>query len=518
MSPTNTLKDILNDISVKYTITTLERFTQHPSFPSLAAFSHTFSYVGIENVSIRTSYQEIIDELPKPFIAYHHSLGFLCVKQVDTDAVTFIENSKVKKITKEEFLIGWDGIVTILNVEEGSSFEEPNYKQNKISEYFKSLQKPLLVVGLVLLLFLQLDERVFTSFVHLPFYLLGILGLGVCIFLLLQMFDKDNPYIQKVCASEGKSACNSILDSNASKAFLGMSWAEVGFFYFLTCTLSFSFLFSSSLHSLYSTLSLLSFLYIPYSIIYQWKVAKQWCKLCLAVQGILLLQFIVTCSFFYQEGFHTLTFDLFEIGTVLALGISVIAGYFVLKPMLKEVYDSKKMLPKLKRIKYDDEVFQLLLNRRPLLEHRAPSSFKLGNPEGQYKILMVSNPTCKPCIEAHHQLFELLDHNEEVSVEEVFLAPANPEEMEVHNAAVVLASFYATGAYEKVRAYYEDGHHNVERFLTQNPVEDPSFNAVITAQSKWCIQYGLTSTPMIFINGRLLPKEYKMADLSYLLQ
>jgi len=84
-----------------------------------------------------------------------------------------------------------------------------------------------------------------------------------------------------------------ILNSKASKTF-GISWSEVGFFYFATTLLfllipGFDFL---SKATVISVANLAAVPYVFFSIYYQWKVARQWCPLCLTVQVVLIAELL----------------------------------------------------------------------------------------------------------------------------------------------------------------------------------------------------------------------------------
>lgn len=103
--------------------------------------------------------------------------------------------------------------------------------------------------------------------------------------------DKNNPLLQKVCTGIAKGDCNAVLTGKQAKLFSWLSWSEVGFFYFTGCLLVLLFSANTLNNSiaLIAWLNILSLPYTIFSIYYQWRVAKQWCVLCLVVQALLVL-------------------------------------------------------------------------------------------------------------------------------------------------------------------------------------------------------------------------------------
>src|SRR5471030_1680876 len=119
--------------------------------------------------------------------------------------------------------------------------------------------------------------------------------------LLMQSIDANNPFIQKLCGEDNKN-CNAILSSKAAKINEFLSWSEVGFFYFAGTWLAL--LFNSAHIAMLQALAVLNIVALPYtfySIHYQWRVAKQWCVFCCAVQALLWLEFFAFLPYLSQS-------------------------------------------------------------------------------------------------------------------------------------------------------------------------------------------------------------------------
>jgi len=107
----------------------------------------------------------------------------------------------------------------------------------------------------------------------------------------------------KLCHLNKATNCNTVLNDKASKVFGWFGWADVGFVYF---TGGFLFLLLNLNEQSLSLLAILSALSVPYplfSIYYQGFVLKKWCPMCLGIQLILIIEFILLLPLFSQFSF-----------------------------------------------------------------------------------------------------------------------------------------------------------------------------------------------------------------------
>lgn len=125
------------------------------------------------------------------------------------------------------------------------------------------------------------------------FSIITLAGLFVSCLLLWYEVDRANPALQKICTGAKNVNCGAILNSKQAKLFGSISWSEVGFFYF---SVSYLLLLLQGYNALplVAWLNIFALPYTVFSIYYQWRVAKQWCVLCLWVQAILVAQFATT--------------------------------------------------------------------------------------------------------------------------------------------------------------------------------------------------------------------------------
>jgi uncharacterized membrane protein len=277
-----------------------ETLQNHPDYPSFLCISDSLNKWKIPNGAGKIE-PEKIDELPVPFITHTNNREFplAIVSETNDKDIYFYTKNYSKPIieNKKDFLKRWTGVYLIAEPNEHSG--EKDYEQHKRKALIKSLVPVSLFILLTgfsfLLLYSTINKNLNSLVASVPGiyfqYLLLFAGIIMTALLLWYEIDKNNPLLKKVCTGIAKGNCNAILTSKKSKVFSWLSWSEVGFFYFTGnfLVLLFSGNNIRSAASLLGLLNILALPYIVFSVYYQWRVAKQWCVLCLAVQTLLLL-------------------------------------------------------------------------------------------------------------------------------------------------------------------------------------------------------------------------------------
>jgi uncharacterized membrane protein len=293
---------------------------------------------------------------------------------------------------------------------------EDDYIKNKINEFISKIKYPFAIASLSLtILYALFYIHSYASVFNYLFLFTKALGIGISIPLLIQLIDKNNLFVKKLCSSnspKSKVNCSSILDSPGAY-FLGVfAWSEIGFVYFTS--LFFYLLFVPNVHAvlLVSVLAVLAAPYTVYSIYYQWRIARRWCRLCLFVQAVLLLELLLAVIFFtaYYPYFTLVTSQ--AIATLALISVVILSIYSLLKPILVDWKSYKDQFSKLNKIKLDAKVFHLLLKKQRPINRTGISPIQFGNPEGNHQITIISNPSCRPCIEMHQKLFKILKTKE----------------------------------------------------------------------------------------------------------
>ena len=299
---------LVKALDVPVTATTvIERVESHPDFPSLYSISDNLSSWKVENAAFQVD-AEKLDELPVPFIAHTRKGGstFVLVQQVNGSVDIINEKGRRETLSREAFLKSWTN--TVLLAEKSAGSGELNYQKQRQRETISNLRLPLIAGGC--LLFAVVYGLLFSD--ALPGTLSSVLlllklgGSFVTSLLLWFEIDKKNPLLQQICTGQKNTNCKAVLESKAAKLFGWLNWSEIGFFYFAGGFLAILFTpFAQG--SSFSALALLNLTALPYtvfSVFYQWRVAKQWCPLCLVVQALLILEFAV---FMLAIGTHQLS-------------------------------------------------------------------------------------------------------------------------------------------------------------------------------------------------------------------
>jgi uncharacterized membrane protein/glutaredoxin len=504
----------------------------HPDYPSLLAVSDVLQNFNIENGAYHVNKDELTT-VPFPFIA-HTNINrgdFLLVHKVGTDTVT-VSNEKWDrhKMSSKEFETRFAGVVLAADTAAGST-------SLLLKTDFANLKAPVAAAALLL--------AFVTAVVFHTGYIAGLswqvlmltvvktAGLAVSVLLLIQSFDSNNPLVQKFCQGGGKNNCNDILSSKAAKVFPnwlpeGLSWSEVGFFYFASTWLFL--LFGGAPAPVMQILAVLNIISLPYtfySIYYQARVAKKWCVLCCTVQALLWLEFIPLLAYLpvRRAGFSPLSpgegwgeASVLFIAFVLPVALWVLA-----KPMLLQLQQVHPLKQQLQQFKYNSELFYNTLTAQP--KYTQPDeewSIVLGNAEAENIITMVSNPYCPPCAKTHKLLHDLLGQQPGLQARIVFTATNTDEDIKTPiSRHMMTLNGLPDKAIVKQALYdwYEQKQKNYEAWAKAYPAElnETEYNK-INKQKAWCELAEVIATPTMLLNGYRLPSVYQLTDLKYMLQ
>jgi len=489
----------------------------HPDYPSLLAISDVLETFNIPNAAFKIENDQLKD-VPLPFIVHNRFTKiFSTVNKIDSDNL-FITDEQHDNfpVPRKQFDITFSGVVLTA---------EPSAIASKsANRVFSTIKTPLLI-GLALLILLAV--LVFHTGYFNALTWQGIVltvfktaGLATSILLIIQSIDTNNPLIQKICTGGGKTDCNAILSSNAAKVFEGLTWSEVGLYYFAGTWLLL--LFNGSSAAIWQALLFLNVVSLPYtvySIYYQARVAKKWCVLCCTVQALLWLEFIPLLTGFHQP--------------VLMPGIGVISSVFIafagpviiwqlLKPLLLAQQQIDPLKKQLQATKFNLEVFNNLLTANSKFAQPGEDwSIVLGNVEADNIITMVTNPYCPPCASMHKLLDELLEQRKNLQARIVFTADNTDQDIKTPVARHLMTLH---GLEDKsivknaLNDWYTQKKKDYVNWAKNYPVElnETEYNK-INKQNAWCNLVEIKGTPTVLLNGYVLPGQYQLSDLKYLL-
>jgi uncharacterized membrane protein len=353
-------------------------------------------------------------------------------------------------------------------------------------------------------------------------HLIMLAGVGISSLLVWHEIDKENLFLKKVCSGIVKTDCNAILSSKRSKVFSWLSWSEVGLFYFTGGLLTLLFA-GNKLSNSIAALAWINMLALPFtvfSIYYQWKIARQWCILCLAVQALLVLGGFNAIA-------NSLLFPIPSLGVpfianILLLYLLPVLMWYALKPHILRFHEAKATKRQYLRLKFNSEIFELLLKNQKTIS--IPSDglgIELGNPEATNTIIKVCSTYCGPCSAAHPKIEKLLKETPNLKVKIIFAVsdPHGPAVKPVRHLLAIAEEGDSVKLHRALDDWYLPNKKDYDLFAAKYPMNGELLaqSDKIDAMIEWCRSTDINSTPTFFINGYKLPNAYQIEDIQYFL-
>lgn len=329
---------------------TVRSYEQHPYKYTFYGLKSLCESYGVEVDGLQLEDKDAIKELPTPFVA-DYANDYVLVREVSDAEIKMDIYGAASSITTHDFLEGWGGHVLLFHANDDSI--EPDYQNHKKSVLISNLEWWILTLGVIVLCAVAVSFRSLPSIWEFVSMILSAFGVALCTMLLLQQLKVHNSFVEGVCSAFKHSSCNNVLETKAAKVFGRYSWAEIGFCYFainLICLL-----FSDRYDAALVWLGILAFPYSIWSVWYQ-KHTSHWCPLCLAVQGIIIVQFFCSLAALDKYGFDNLAC----ISSVL-LGLYYILSVLLLHKILvilKWSYSLEDVQGKYQSMKLNEKVFQ----------------------------------------------------------------------------------------------------------------------------------------------------------------
>jgi protein-disulfide isomerase len=212
-----------------------------------------------------------------------------------------------------------------------------------------------------------------------------------------------------------------------------------------------------------------------------------------------------------------------EWGSLIMVMLLPVFLWILSKPYLLRLAKVSPLTEQLRKFKYNKELFDAALKDQP--KYAAPAddwSIVLGNSEATKVITVVSNPYCEPCAVAHSQLDEALVTQDDVQVRVVFIgknSDENDENSLIHRHLMALNELPdKTIVKNALHDWYEQKKKNYAAWAKKYPVAlDPSKYYKLDKQKDWVELADITGTPTLLVNGHLLPQNYQVNELKYML-
>jgi len=501
----------LRNLRPHLTLTTLRNtLEQHPDYPSLLSLGDTLDRYHIENAALRIDAEQLA-LLQVPYIAHLRTHGgtFVLVERA-TDETFIYRNEKGKRITetREDFLKRWSGVVFIAEPTEASG--EKDYAAKHRQEQLESLRWPLIIAGFALLTIAGIFQSPNLS----SGLLLGLKAIGVLLtaLLLSVQYGKPNDFTDSLCHLNNHTDCNHILTSPAAKITPWLGWSEVGFFYFmggwifnLTAAADRSYtLVSGEGFNILVILSMLALPYTFWSIWCQWRVAKQWCPLCVAVQVVIWAECLNLIPTLLLSGEGLINFPSPRMegvwgGGLIGTFVLPILLWLIIRPLLQKSQEAERWRGELRRFKNNPAIFNTLLAKQKQMPP-IPADLEpiiLGNPAAEHTITMVTNPYCGPCGKGHDELEELLSLSPNVKAH-IFFTTCYDIDDKVGKVAKHLLALQAIGGEVSaaLQGWYNQPIRNYEKWAANFPVSNTEiYQTAADGHCTWTSAANVPGTP-----------------------
>jgi len=527
-NPVRTAIQLLKCLHVEATSSHVNNaLKNHPNYPSLLSISDLLTSLKVDNVSIQTS-AEKLNEIPLPFVSLlKEKNNFITVIGISENTVSYHLNSKIPiKENKTNFLLKWSE--TALLAKAGPDSGETCFAINRRKEIWRQMAIPfLLLLAFGCIIFTAVMKSPTDFSYSLPalmcIFILKSTGIIVSCVLLWYEVDKTNPALEKICSTNRKVDCNAILSSEASKVFGGiLSWSDIGLVYFaggfLFCILG---QHKENVLVLLAWINVLALPYTFFSIYYQWRVAKQWCILCLIVQALLVAELTINMVTAVPFTLHAI--ELPELGFIMAFSYLLpFFCWYAVKPTFLSLQEAKSQRNKLIRFKYDNVFFKSVLSaQRKISVPDADLGITIGNPDALHTIIKVCNPFCQPCAKAHPEIEKLIQTNKNIKAQIIFTSSTDINDKRNKPISHFLSIADIGNELLTIKSlndWYLLKKKDYAFFEREHPVDHLSDTTdKLKAMREWCINTEIKFTPTIFIDGQQLPNLYEISDLQYLL-
>ena len=485
---------------------------------SLATLTDAFKLWNIESIVVRLEANKL-NEIDLPAIAHVIDEGeghFVMLTKLKNGHITYLDSQLGNRTeTLNVFARKWDGITMLAESTETSGELDFNYYRRQ--EILTDLRTWLPVVIAILCIGWGLIQPLnWESFV---LVILKIIGIVFSIILLWEEYGPSNLLLAKICQVNSQTDCRSVLNSPAAKLFGWLGMAEVGLTYFmgglLTLVLS---AYGRSLLAVMPFLALFNVLALPYtlfSIYYQGWVVKKWCPICVSVQVVLWMEFIIDWTWLRIPVTEVTASYLL----ILVCYSIPVALWLLVKPLLEQAQNNVGLTSELARFRENTNLFQALLNAQPVYNMNFEANeLILGHSSAPVTLTMVSGPFCEPCKQAHKIIEHLLDeYPNELRVVVRFAVDGRNENDPRNLVAQYLLALAIQKPHhiaEALATWYQNS--DIESLAVLFPVASiDSAKNILHRQIQWCFDVGIQFTPTYFVNNRPLPSPFTLNDIRY---
>jgi len=459
----------------------------HPDYPSIVAISDAFEKLGI-CAHVGRIDKDLISQVDYPYLLHinRYNGEFLTIKDQES------------LISQSESLKHWSGV--IIKAEKTNEITDLEHNKEFTKDVILKIVAVLFLISLSVTIIYPLI--VMFSLMHSTLLLTSIGGVIIEFLLVAKDLGMNFKAVESFCSVTKDINCDIVLNSDYSNVFGNVKISDfvISYFVFQLIIIGFITPFVDNPSSYLLVLAVISLFTIPIislSIYYQYVKIENWCKLCLLVSGVLIIQ---SCLFIFGYFQNYYSFGSFYFLTTLFLfliSIIVTSSVMILKIKLSSINESLQNEVHSNRIKYDPRVFtHLLFTGRQVDIISFKNEMIIGNENAPIKLVMASNLFCDPCKKSHIELNDLITtYPDKVCFINHFLPLNNLNKIEIDPWVYIMKYWYKhiqnkPNESMKTAKFIHDWYEakDIERFQIQYPMsmsKNMDFDMLNNIKSKY---------------------------------
>jgi len=511
------LKRLLKENKISIDEKELEfQFVSHPSYPSLHSLTGVLDHFKVSNLAIEIpKTDESISVLPQTFIAHikKEEEYFALVYLIDDNFIIQYNKNEKETVSKEEFFNIWSGIIVAI---------ENEGHENVVKSRHPVFKKALLILSMLSLVGLFFSDTP-TLFQSLQF-LFSLIGIVVCVLIVQHETGLQSAILDKFCTGNSdKTSCDDVLNSKGATLFFNIKLSLIGLTYFTATCMAWFFLsfFSSPNYNALIGLSALAVPFTLFSIYYQVFKVKKWCPLCLSVVFTLWAQAVLLI--FPEVNLLNIAFDI-DSNTLIATCFLVCTSIFsFVLPKLEEEKELKEVKIEHHRFKHNYNIFESLLFKNPAVNTGIDIPLEIVfNKQLNHtavNIIVITNPLCGHCADAHNLVEQLLTRN--IPMLEICIRfNVNVKDINAIDTKIAmrLLEIHNSQAKDESRKALHEVYSGMDReqwLANWGTCSNSKYLDVLKEQSAWCSNNMINFTPEILLNGKSFPMEFQRSDLMF---
>ena len=343
------------------------------------------------------------------------------------------------------------------------------------------------------------------------YFVLYAAGLFFSVLLLLKTHGWSSGWVHRFCTDRsGKANCSSVLYSKAATLVGEITWSDVGVLYFLFMMLMvLCFCFDDNALGFIIS-ACLAFPYALFSVWYQGRILHSWCRLCLAVQGVLALSLAWSLLFLFHGEAALLLRDWFPL---LALGIGLLSGYFTAKYLLRALLHDKAVSRHYQLLKMAHPECTLYSSER--IAPIAAGYQVIYHAGAAHKITVAFRFGCPSCLRDMDKVLAVIRERDDVAVEFAFVSWYSHLKQDLP-FILYFVQLYLTDRIkflDKLGEYVSDYPAHKERYSLKTDEIHASAREMIVHHIRWVAENHIQRTPTYLLDDRLVSLYYTFDDL-----